>query len=108
MGLSTMISPGPPLPSGCFNIKVKTTGTDPNGSTNQVDVTTLSDTDRVYADAPLKESTGSTTVTASFYGSAPAVDPMSVKTGWICIESETEAAVGEYQKGTATWVYVAP
>ena len=114
MGISTMPSVGPTLPSGCTNVKVKTTGADPNASTNKVDVTTLSDTERVYSDAPLKDpgpggdGGTTTTVTCSFIGTAPNVTPVSTKTGWICTEVETEYAVGEMVKGTATYVYKPP
>jgi hypothetical protein len=106
-----MPSVGPSLPSGCTNVKVKTTGADPNSSSNRVDVTTLSDTERVYAAAPLNDpgagaaSGSTTTVTCSFLGTAPTVTPVSTKTGWICTEVETEYAVGEMVKGTATYVY---
>jgi hypothetical protein len=110
MPLSSMPSPGPSLPSGCTNVKVKNVGADP--TKDKVDVTTLSDTARVYQDAPLVDkgagaspSGVTTTVTASFYGAGPSVTPVSTKTGWICTEVETEYAVGEMVKGTATYVY---
>lgn len=106
MGLSVAVSPGPSLPSGLISVKVKNVGNDPASSANQKDVTVLGDTARQYQDAPLKDRAGLTTVTATFYGSAPSVTPMGTTTGWICTESETEAAVGEFQKGSATWVYV--
>lgn len=111
--LSSMPSPGPSLPAGCTNVKVKNVGADPTSSSNKIDVTTLSDTQRVYADAPLvDEGTGSaggvtTTVTCSFFGEAPEVTPVETTTGWICTEVETEYAVGEMVKGTATYVYKA-
>ena len=111
MPISGMPSPGPSLPSGCTNVKVKNVGADPNASTNKVDVTTLSDTERVYAAAPLNDpgpggaGGTTTTVTCSFIGTAPSVTPVSTKTGWICTEVETEYAVGEMVKGTATYVY---
>lgn len=114
MPISGMPSPGPSLPSGCTNVKVKTTGADPNASNNKLDVTTLSDTARVYATAPLNDpgpastSGVTTTVTCSFIGSGPSVTPITTTSGWICTEVETEYAVGEFVKGTATYVYVAP
>lgn len=114
MPLSSMPTPGPSLPSGCTNVKVKNVGADPTASSNKVDVTTLDDTERVYAEAPLvDEGAGAsggvtTTVTCSFYGAAPAVTPVNVTSGWICTEVETEYAVGEMVKGTATYVYKAP
>lgn len=111
--LSTMPSVGPTLPSGCTNVKVKTSAADPSASNNKVDVTTLSDEARVYADAPLVDpgagaSDGETiTVTCSFFGEAP--EPSAPgSTGWVCTEVETEYAVGDFVKGTATYVYKAP
>lgn len=115
--LSTMPSVGPSLPSGCTNVKVKTSAADPSASNNKVDVTTLSDTERVYADAPLidvgagADEGTTTTVTASFFvegGSAPTVTAANVTSGWICTEVEIEYAVGDFVKGTATYVFKAP
>jgi len=117
MPLSTMPSVGPSLPAGCTNVKVKTSAADPSSSNNKVDVTTLDDDARVYADAPLidagsgAEEGSTTTVTASFFvdgGSAPTVTPVGTTTGWICTEVEIEYAVGDFVKGTATYVYKAP
>jgi hypothetical protein len=112
MPLSTLPSVGPSLPAGCTNVKVKNTGADPSSSANKSDVTTLSDDERVYADAPLIDagSGNTSTVTASFIlqGAAPTVTPMNVTSGWICTEVEVEYAVGEYAKGTATYVYIEP
>lgn len=104
MPLSSMPSPGPTLPDGCTNVKVSYKGQDP---ANRVDVTTLSDTDRVYESPPLVDP-GTQSVTASFIlqGSPPAVSAITVTTGWICTEVEIEYAVGEYAKGTATYMYV--
>lgn len=113
MPLSSMPSPGPTLPSGCTNVKVKNVGADPTSSSNKMDVTVLSDTQRVYAEAPLVDEGTSasggvtTTVTCSFFGEAPEVTPVETTTGWICTEVETEYAVGEFVKGTATYVYKA-
>lgn len=112
--LSSLPSPGPTLPGGCTNVKVKTSAADPSSSSNKVDVTTLSDDARVYADAPLvdvgagADETGVTqTVTCSFFGVAP--EPSAPgSTGWVCTEVETEYAVGDFVKGTATYVYKAP
>ena len=112
MPLSSMPSPGPSLPAGCTNVKVKNVGADPTSSSNKVDVTTLSDTARVYQDAPLVDNGAgaspsgvTTTVTCSFYGAGPSVTPISTTSGWICTEVETEYAVGEMVKGTATYVF---
>lgn len=102
------------LPAGATSVKVGSTAADPSSSSNKVDVTTLSDTARVYQDAPLvdagaaAESGVTQTVTVSFFGTAPAVNDDPSATGWICTESETEYAVGDMVKGTATYVYKAP
>lgn len=116
MPLSTMPSVGPSLPAGCTNVKVKTSAADPSSSNNKVDVTTLSDEARVYQDAPLvdagsgAEDGTTTTVTCSFFvdGSPPTVTPIETTSGWICTEVEVEYAVGDFVKGTATYVYKAP
>jgi molybdopterin/thiamine biosynthesis adenylyltransferase len=114
MPLSGMPSVGPELPAGCTNVKVKSSAADPSSSSNKVDVTTLSDTARVYQDAPLVDvGAGATdgiteTVTASFFGAAPEVNDDPDATGWICSEVETEYAVGDMIKGTATYVYKEP
>jgi len=112
--LSSMPSPGPSLPAGCTNVKVKSSAADPASSSNKVDITTLSDTERVYTDAPLVDvgagaaNDGVTqTVVASFFGEAPEPDAPGA-TGWVCTEVETEWAVGEMVKGTATYVYKDP
>lgn len=114
MPLSSMPSVGPSLPAGCTNVKVSTSAADPSSSSNKVDVTTLSDQARVYADAPLVDAgSGATdgitqTVTCSFFGSAPTVNSDPEAYGWICVEVETEYAVGDFIKGTAKYVYVPP
>jgi hypothetical protein len=114
MPLSGMPSVGPDLPAGCTNVKVKSSAPDPTSSSNKVDVTTLSDAARVYQDAPLIDvGAGATdgitqTVTCSFFGTAPAVNSNATATGWVCSEVETEYAVGDMVKGTATYVYIEP
>ena len=108
--LSTMPSPGPTLPANCTNVKVRNIGADPASSNNKIDVTVLTDTERVYQKAPLvdvdpgAEDGVKQMVTASFFGAAPEPDPPG-STGWVCTEVETEYAVGEFVKGTATYVY---
>ena len=109
--LSSLPAVGPTLPAGCTNVKVKTSAADPSSTSNKVDVTTLEDDARVYADAPLvdvgagADETGVTqTVTCSFFGEAPEPDAPGA-TGWVCTEVETEWAVGDFVKGTATYVY---
>jgi hypothetical protein len=112
--LSTLPSVGPSLPDGCTSVRVRTTGADPSGGSNKVDVTILSDTERVYATAPLvdvgggaDESGVTQEVVASFFGEAP--EPSAPgSTGWVLVEVETEYAVGEFVKGTATYRYKEP
>lgn len=114
MPLSSMPTPGPTLPDGCTSVKVKSTAADPSSSSNRVDVTTLEDDERIYATAPLIDAgqiangSGVTqTVTASFFGVAPSVSAPG-STGWVCTEVETDYTVGEFIKGTATYIYVPP
>ena len=109
--LSSLPSVGPSLPAGCTNVRVRTTGADPSAGANKLDVTTLSDNERKYATAPLVDVGGGADedgvtqeVVCSFFGTAPAVDAPG-STGWVCVESETEFAVGEFVKGTATFRY---
>lgn len=109
--LSTMPDVGFTLPEGCTNVKVKSSAADPSSTSNKIDVTTLSDAARVYADAPLVDAGSGAdegvtqTVTCSFFGAAPAVNTDPAATGWICTEVETEYAVGDMIKGTATFTY---
>ena len=109
--LSSMPSPGPSLPSGCTNVKVRNVGSNPSDSSNKLDVTTLSDTERQYAVAPLvdvgtgADDTGVTQeVIAQFFGEAPSLSSPG-STGWVVVNVETDYAVGEYVKGTATYRY---
>lgn len=101
------------LPPGCTNVKVKTMGADPSSSSNRVEVTTLEDTQRKYDNAPLIDAgpahAGGITysVSCSFFGVAPEPTPMGGE-GWVCTEVETEYAVGDMIKGTATYVYIEP
>jgi len=114
MPLSTLPSVGFTLPAGATNVKVANKGADPSSSNNKVDVTTLEDDARVYADAPLVDAGSgavdgvTSTVSVSFIaqtGEIPDVTPLATTTGWICTEVEVEYAVGEYAKGTASYVY---
>jgi hypothetical protein len=109
--LSSMPSPGPSLPSGCTNVKVRTIGPDPSAGNNKLDVTVLTDTERKYAKAPLiddgpgADDEGVTQeVIASFFGVAPEPSPKGA-TGWVVVSVDTEYAVGEFVKGTATYRY---
>lgn len=112
--LSSMPSPGPTLPNGCTNVKVTTTFPDPSSTSNNVDITVLSDTARQYTEAPVidrgaggDDQAVTTTVVAQFFGTAPEPDAADA-TGWVCTEVETEYAVGEFVKGSATYVYKPP
>lgn len=108
-GLPTVA--GLSLPGGCTNVKVKSSAADPSSGNNKVDVTTLEDTERMYADAPLVDAGAAAddgvtqTVTCSFFGTPPAVNTDPDAVGWICTETEEEYAVGDMIKGTATFVY---
>lgn len=110
--LSSLPSPGPTLPANCTNVKVQTVGADVVSSGNRMDVTVLGDTERKYQNAPLKDvdpladGSGITqVVVAQFFGVAPEPDPAG-STGWVCTEVETEYAVGEFVKGSATYKFV--
>lgn len=110
--LSTMPNPGPTLPDNCTNVKVQNVGPDLASSANRRDVTVLSDTERKYQAAPLVDvdplanGNGITQiVVAQFFGVAPEPDEPGA-TGWVCTEVETEYAVGEFVKGSATYKYV--
>jgi hypothetical protein len=112
--LSTLPSVGPALPEGCTNVKVRNIGPDPSAGNNKLDVTILTDTERKYAAAPLidvgaggDEEGLTQEVVASFFGVAPEPDPAR-SSGWVCVSVETEYAVGEYVKGTATYRYKEP
>lgn len=121
MPLSGMPSvAGLSLPAGCTNVKIKNSAADPSASNNKVDVTTLVDDQRQYASAPLIDAGSgadgglTTTVTASFFVQAESVPtvtppptPPAVDVGWVCTEVEIEYAVGDFVKGTATYVFKA-
>lgn len=105
---------GMTLPADCTSVKVKGSAANPTDSKNKIDVTTLDDTERVYQDAPLVDAGSGAQdgvtqeVTASFFGTPPAVNTDPSATGWLCVEVETEYAVGDFIKGTATYKYKAP
>lgn len=100
------------LPEGTTNVKFKNTAADT--TSQKIDVTTLSDTQRVYAAPPLIDVGGGASggvtnqVVVSFFGIGPAVNTDPEASGWVCIERETEYAVGDVTKGTATYVYKEP
>jgi hypothetical protein len=111
--LSGMPSVGPTLPAGCTNVKVKTTAPGADAAASKVDVTVLSDVERVYQAPPLNDVDANavdgvtTVVTCSFFGTAPTVDDADA-TGWVCTDAETEYSTGEFIKGTATFEYRPP
>lgn len=113
MPLSSTPNVGFQLPGGCTSVKVKSSAANPTDSKNKIDVTTLDDAERVYEDAPLVDAgsgadAGVTQeVTASFFGLPPSVNTDPSATGWLCVEVETEYAVGDFIKGTATYRYKA-
>lgn len=103
----------------CTNVKISTQSNEGGGaSANKVDVSHLGlahGADRLFAEAPLKdpgaaaedEDGNVTTITVSYYGASQypvggetTINGVAVK----CTQSEVEYAVGEYVKGTATFV----
>lgn len=112
--LSGVPTPGPTLPDGCT--KVTVAASKPAATEDQkVDVTTLSDTARVYADPVLIDAGpngdgGTQTVTAEWYATGTSDVTVSAPgaTGWVCTSVDYDFSVGEFIKGTATWTYVAP
>lgn len=110
--LSSTPSPGPTLPNGCTRVTVG--GTYVAATEDQKkEVTTLGDTERVYADPPLIDAgangeDGDQTVTAEWFASSITDVDISApgSTGWVCTQVEYDYTVGEFIKGTATWKYV--
>lgn len=110
MPLSGLPSGGPTLPSGAQKVSLKDIDTD-NASSNKEDVTVLGDTEREYADPPLKDGGSSAGATATcsasglLTGSAPSVSPLSVTTGWVCEDAEVTYETGKYATWSANWSY---
>lgn len=108
----------PTLPlSDLTNVKISRKGIDTAGSSNRLDASTLAlaaGSDRVYVDGLPDAGAGgvdgaSATITCSFLttasvtaGSNYTIDGDTYR----CTEAETEYAVGELVKGTATFVLV--
>ena len=108
----------------CTNVKISTQSNEGGGGggANKVDVSHLGlahGSERLFADAPLidpntpaeDEDGNTTTITVTYYGAAQypvggetTIAGISVK----CTQSEVEYAVGEYVKGTATFVSTPP
>lgn len=114
MSLSTVPSGVPTLPAGAQKVSLKTMADEEGTSAanDKVDVTTLDDTERVYASAPLKTPGGSgngATASCSASGvlsdSGPMADDNTVTTGWVCEDAEITYAVGEYATWSASWSY---
>lgn len=108
MPLSTIPSGGPSLPDGVQRVSIKEVLV--GATTEKEDVTVLGDTERQYAEPPLKEGTAATpTKNCSANGlledGPPAITPMSTSTGWICEESEVSYEVGKYATWSGTWNY---
>jgi len=100
--------------SGLTNIKRKSSRQDPTNTSNRIDASTLSLTTgskRVYVDGlpdagAAAPSDGITeTVTVSFLSDSPPT-ANTTYSGYKCTEVETEYAVGELVKGTATFVKI--
>lgn len=109
MPLSSVPSGGPVLPNGATQVSLKSLL--PGATTSKEDVTTLYDSQRVYADPPLKDVEGATaSCTASGFldGSAPEISPPEVKSGWVCEESEVTYEVGKYATWSGSWSYYPP
>lgn len=121
--MSLVSSQGANLLDGymCTNVKISTSSSEGGGGgANKVDVSHLGlahGSDRVFADAPLRdpnaaaadEDGNTTTITVTYYGASQypvggqtTISGITVK----CTQSEVEYAVGEYVKGTATFVSV--
>lgn len=106
--------------TGATNIRVRSSGSDPTDSSNRLDASTLAlavGDDRVYVDGLPDAGQGgdengvTTTVTVAFLGtnSNDVGDEVTYDgTVLICTESETEHAVGELVRGTATFVTKPP
>lgn len=116
MPLSSVPAGTPSIPSGATKVSLK--AMDPaTSSTKKVDVTTLGDSQRVYASPPLKdansEGTITATCTASGYlsGGLPSVDapePNVTPSGWLTDEAEVTYSVGEYAQWSVTMNYYEP
>lgn len=105
------------LPTGLTNVKIKRSGIDPTGSSNQIDASTLQlepGSDRVYVDGLPDPGSGavagvSTTITCSFLSeNPPQAGTQTLYAGktYQYTEVEVEYNVGDLVKGTATLVSV--
>lgn len=116
MPLSSVPAGTPGIPGGATKVSLKALDPATEG-TKKVDVTVLGDTQRVYADPPLKEGGGEGTITASctasgyLTGGVPAVDPPEpgvAPSGWLTDEAEVTYSVGEYAQWSVTMNYYEP
>lgn len=115
MPLASVPAGAPGLPGGAQKVSLK--NIDPTAAaTNKIDVTTLSSTQREYADPPLLDSTaaggGTITATCTASGllgsSGPAVTPVvagQTPTGWVCTDAELTYEVGKYVAWSASYSY---
>lgn len=111
MPLSEVPSGAPGIPAGATQVSVKSLL--PGATTQKEDVTTLGDSERVYADPPLKEveaggATASCTASGFLEGSGPEISPPEVTSGWVCEESEVTYEVGKYATWSGSWSYYPP
>lgn len=111
MPISDVPSGAPGLPSGAQRVSVKELL--PGATTAKEDVTVLGDSERQYADPPLKDGgasspTQSCTASGLLDGSPPTISPMTTTTGWVCEEVEVSYEVGKYATWSATWNYYEP
>lgn len=111
MALSTLPTGGPTIPPGAQKVSLK--NIDVSSTTTKVDVTVLTDSERKYADPPLKDggaSAATATCSASglLKGSPPQVTDTTVKSGWICEDTEVVYEVGKHATWSANWSFIPP
>lgn len=109
MPLSSLPSSGPTIPAGAQKVSLR--DIDPSATAAREDVTTLEDSERVYAAPPLRDG-GANAATATCSasglvksGTSLAVSESSVTTGWICDDYEITREVGRYATWSANWSY---
>lgn len=120
MPLSSLPSGGPTIPAGAQKVSLKEIDTTTTPATEYVDVTTLEDSERMYAAPPLKEPAGgASNVTASCSASGvqkgylPEPDPVQLDqdgnviqpTGWVCEDTEVTYEAGKHVTWSANWNY---
>lgn len=123
MPLSSLPSSGPSLPAGAQKVSLKQIDPETASASNMVDVTTLADTQRMYASPPLVEAAGgaggaTSTCSASgvVKGTVPTADPLEfdsegqpiTATGWVCEDAEVVYEVGKHATWSANYSYYPP